>query len=108
MNFGRLRPPRPFLCRRAVERSEAQARSSLPTRFRELVRCRCRSPRALVVPVSAPNSHYDPLAHALASTLNYEKSHFDKLVASLLPLMEKLTTGRTASLLSPELDDPTD
>ena len=51
---------------------------------------------------------YDPIAHALASTLNYEKSHFDKLVASLLPLMEKLTTGRTASLLSPELDDPTE
>jgi conjugative coupling factor TraD (TOL family) len=44
---------------------------------------------------------YDPIAHALASTLNYEKSHFDKLVASLLPLMEKLTTGRTAVLLSP-------
>ena len=44
---------------------------------------------------------YDPIAHALASTLAYEKSHFDKLVASLLPLMEKLTAGRTASLLSP-------
>jgi conjugative coupling factor TraD (TOL family) len=51
---------------------------------------------------------YDPIAHALASTLNYEKSHFDKLVASLLPLMEKLTTGRAASLLSPDLNDPTD
>ena len=51
---------------------------------------------------------YDPIAHALASTLNYEKSHFDKLVASLLPLMEKLTTGRTASLLSPDLDDAGD
>ncbi len=51
---------------------------------------------------------YDPIAHALASTLNYEKSHFDKLVASLLPLMEKLTTGRTASLLSPDLEDPDD
>lgn len=50
---------------------------------------------------------YDPIAHALASTLNYEKSHFDKLVASLLPLMEKLTTGRIAALLSP-IDDPTD
>ena len=31
---------------------------------------------------------YDPIAHALASTLNYEKSHFDKLVASLLPQMD--------------------
>jgi len=51
---------------------------------------------------------YDPIAHALASTLAYEKSHFDKLVASLLPLMEKLTTGRTASLLSPDLDDAGD
>jgi len=53
-------------------------------------------------------SLYDPIAHALGSTLNYEKSHFDKLVASLLPLMEKLTTGRTASLLSPDLDDAGD
>lgn len=51
---------------------------------------------------------YDPIAHALASTLNYEKSYFDKLVASLLPLMEKLTTGRTASLLSPAYDDIND
>ena len=51
---------------------------------------------------------YDPLANALASTLNYEKNYFDKLVASLLPLMEKLTTGRIASLLSPAYDDPMD
>jgi conjugative coupling factor TraD (TOL family) len=48
---------------------------------------------------------YDPIAHALASTLNYEKSYFDKLVASLLPLMEKLTTGRAAALLSPDVMD---
>ncbi len=51
---------------------------------------------------------YDPIAHALASTLAYEKSHFDKLVASLLPLMEKLTTGRTAALLSPAMNAPGD
>ncbi len=51
---------------------------------------------------------YDPIAHALASTLNYEKSHFDKLVASLLPLLEKLTSGKTAALLSPALDDCSD
>ncbi|HEX6961754.1 MAG TPA: type IV conjugative transfer system coupling protein TraD [Lacipirellula sp.] len=54
------------------------------------------------------NKLYDPIAHALASTLNYEKSYFDKLVASLLPLMEKLTTGRTAALLSPTYDDMSD
>jgi conjugative coupling factor TraD (TOL family) len=51
---------------------------------------------------------YDPIAHALASTLAYEKSHFDKLAASLLPLMEKLTTGRTAALLSPAMNAPGD
>lgn len=51
---------------------------------------------------------YDPIAHALASTLNYEKSYFDKLVASLLPLLEKLTTGRTGALLSPDFDDADD
>ncbi len=41
---------------------------------------------------------YDPIAIRARPTLNYEKSHFDKLVASLLPLMEKLIPGRTASL----------
>lgn len=51
---------------------------------------------------------YDPIAHALASTLNYEKSYFDKLVASLLPLLEKLTTGKAAALISPDYDDPAD
>ncbi len=51
---------------------------------------------------------YDPIAQALASILNYEKSYFDKLVASLLPLLEKLTTGRLAALLSPTLTDDTD
>ncbi len=51
---------------------------------------------------------YDPIAHALSSTLNYEKSYFDKLVASLLPLLEKLTTGRTAALLSPDFNDLSD
>src|SRR5690242_10179298 len=33
---------------------------------------------------------------------------FDELVASLLPLMEKLTTGRAASLLSPDVENLAD
>ena len=36
------------------------------------------------------------------------KSYFDKLVASLLPLLEKLTTGKAAALISPDYDDPAD
>lgn len=51
---------------------------------------------------------FDPVAHALGSITNYERSYFDKLVASLLPLMDKLTTGYVAELLSPDgsTDDP--
>ena len=31
----------------------------------------------------------------------YDRSYFDKIVASLLPLLEKLTTGKIAQLLAP-------
>ncbi len=33
---------------------------------------------------------------------------FDKIVASLLPLLEKLTTGRIAELLAPDYLDMND
>ena len=51
----------------------------------------------------------DEVLDGLRSAMRYEKSYFDKLVASLLPLLEKLTTGKPAKLLSPEyldLGDP--
>ena len=51
----------------------------------------------------------DEVLDGLRSAMRYEKSYFDKLVASLLPLLEKLTTGKTAELLSPDypaMDDP--
>lgn len=50
----------------------------------------------------------DDVLEGLRSAFKYEKSYFDKIVASLLPLLEKLTTGKTAELLSPDyldLDD---
>lgn len=47
----------------------------------------------------------DPVAHALIKTFEYEKTFYDKLVASLFPLLEKLTSGPTAELLSPNYDD---
>ena len=50
----------------------------------------------------------DPVAAALLKTFEYDKSYFDKLVASLLPLMEKLTTGAVAELISPNYLDPED
>lgn len=50
----------------------------------------------------------DPVAHALVKTFEYEKTFYDKLVASLFPLLEKLTSGPTAELLSPNYDDLND
>lgn len=51
----------------------------------------------------------DVVLEGLRSAVRYDKTYFDKIVASLLPLLEKLTSGRIAELLSPDyhdLDDP--
>ena len=50
----------------------------------------------------------DEVLDGLRSAMRYEKSYFDKLVASLLPLLEKLTTGKAAELLSPDYLDMDD
>lgn len=44
-------------------------------------------------------------ANSLIKTFEHDKSHFDKLVASLFPLLEKLTSGPAAKLLSPSEND---
>ena len=52
---------------------------------------------------------FDPVLDGLRSAVRYDRTYFDKIVASLLPLLEKLTTGKTAQLLAPnytDLDDP--
>ena len=54
-------------------------------------------------------SKVDIVAHSLIKTFEYDKSFYDRLVASLFPLLEKLTSGPTAELLSPDynnMDDP--
>lgn len=48
---------------------------------------------------------YDPVADGLRSAFEYDKTYFDKLTASLLPLLEKLTSGRIGELLSPDYKD---
>ncbi len=54
------------------------------------------------------NNLHDPIADGLASILSNDRSYFEKLVSSLYPLLEKLTTGKTAGILSPQYDDPDD
>jgi len=54
----------------------------------------------------SPN--YDPILDGLRSAVRYDKTYFDKIVASLLPLLEKLTTGKVAQLLAPNYSDLND
>jgi len=45
---------------------------------------------------------YDPVLDGLLSAFKYDKTYFDKIVSSVGPLMEKLTTGNIAELISPD------
>jgi conjugative coupling factor TraD (TOL family) len=52
---------------------------------------------------------HEPVLENLASVFKYDRTYFDKLVSSLGPLLEKLTSGPVAELLSPDyfnVDDP--
>ena len=50
----------------------------------------------------------DPVVLGLLSALRYDRTYFDKIVASLLPLLEKLTTGKIAELVAPDYLDVND
>lgn len=51
---------------------------------------------------------YDPVLDGLVSAFKYDKTYFDKIVSSVGPLMEKLTTGNIAELISPDYVDQND
>ncbi|CAJ3177888.1 conjugative coupling factor TraD, PFGI-1 class [Burkholderia pseudomallei] len=51
---------------------------------------------------------YDPVLDGLRSAVRYDRTYFDKIVASLLPLLEKLTSGKIAQLLAPDYRDLAD
>uniref|UniRef100_UPI0034550070 conjugative transfer system coupling protein TraD n=1 Tax=Salmonella enterica TaxID=28901 RepID=UPI0034550070 len=42
------------------------------------------------------------------NAVRYDQKYFDKIVASLLPLLEKLTSGKMSTLLSPDYRDMND
>ncbi|AHF01397.1 conjugal transfer protein TraG [Thiomicrospira aerophila AL3] len=48
---------------------------------------------------------YDPVLDGLLSAFKYDRTYFDKIVSSLGPLLEKLTTGRVAELIAPDYED---
>ncbi|MGH8584740.1 MAG: type IV conjugative transfer system coupling protein TraD [Gammaproteobacteria bacterium] len=55
-------------------------------------------------------SIHEPVLDGLVSgAIKYDRTYFDKIVASVGPLMEKLTSGKVAELISPDyfdLEDP--
>lgn len=61
-----------------------------------------------LVQYAKENGLYDAVADGLRSAFEYDKKYFDKLVASLLPLMEKLISGKVAELLAPDYEDTRD
>ena len=63
---------------------------------------RGRDPRAIaLVRYAKERELFDTVADALRSAFEYDKTYFDKLTASLLPLLEKLTSGSSGRLLAP-------
>ena len=51
---------------------------------------------------------YDPVFDGLVSAYKYDRTYFDKIVSSVGPLMEKLTTGAVADLVSPDENEKED
>ncbi|HNP34342.1 MAG TPA: type IV conjugative transfer system coupling protein TraD [Woeseiaceae bacterium] len=50
----------------------------------------------------------DGVLEGLISAIKYDRSYFDKIVSSVGPLMEKLTTGTVAALIAPDYFDAND
>jgi conjugative coupling factor TraD (TOL family) len=50
----------------------------------------------------------DAVLDGLATAVSYEKSFFEKIIASLGPFLEKLTTGAVGKLISPDYFNPHD
>ena len=49
-----------------------------------------------------PFTEMEGTVNSIVKTLEYDQKYYDKLIASLLPLLEKLTTGPIAKIISPQ------
>lgn len=86
----------------------AQAAGSLDQKNISLA-MKGRDPMVIVVEqYIRETKEFEPILDGLCSAVRYDKTYFDKIVASLLPLLEKLTTGKVSELLSPNYSDITD
>ena len=82
--------------KRVGEIAESIKERNLPAALRG------RSARAIALMRYLPgHTRYDPVLDGLISAFKYDRTYFDKIVSSVGPLMEKLTTGAIAELISP-------
>jgi conjugal transfer pilus assembly protein TraD len=67
---------------------------------------RGRQPKAIALyQYLRQSGDFEPVLDGLMSTFKYDRTYFDKIVSSLGPLLEKLTSGPIAELLSPPDED---
>ncbi|MEW8437625.1 MAG: type IV conjugative transfer system coupling protein TraD [Candidatus Thiodiazotropha taylori] len=45
---------------------------------------------------------YDPILDGLLGAFRYDRTYYDKIISSVGPLLEKLTTGQVAELIAPD------
>ncbi len=50
----------------------------------------------------------DEVLQSVAKVLQYDRSYYDKITASAMPHLSKLTTGQVSELISPDYSDPND
>ena len=58
--------------------------------------------------IAKDHNLFDGVADGLRSAIEFDKAHFDKLTASLLPLVEKLTSGPVGEILAPDYGNVSD
>jgi conjugative coupling factor TraD (TOL family) len=101
--LARVAPPNWERSVETIANDEQTTKKTPPT-------LRNRDPVAIaLVRYARERGLYDPVADGLRSAFEYDRTYFDKLTASLLPLLEKLTTGSIGELLAPDygdIDDP--
>jgi conjugative coupling factor TraD (TOL family) len=54
------------------------------------------------------NDIYDPILEGLLGAFRYDRTYYDKIISSVGPLLEKLTTGQVAELIAPDYFDLSD
>ncbi len=96
--------------RRRVRQWETQLKHA--TNLRGAERERPRRTVALMRLVreclTAHPEQHDPVVDSLLKLAETERAYLDKTTSNLGPLLEKLTTGKIAEILSPDYDDPND